>query len=189
VYYFRSSTDSGSPITFNGDVVRELATQFLALAQKHGATVPLMIAHRLMGQSLLYTGDVATGRTQYDQAITLYDPAEHRPLATRFGQDVGVAILCYRSFALWVLGYPEAARTDIDRAIKDAREIGHAATLTYTIAHALLPYIFSGDHATEKTPPAPAGNRSLNLHFKLKSPDQDPKCSDVIHPPAFAAIL
>ena len=29
-----------------------------------------------------------------DQAIALYDPAEHRPLATRFGQDVRVAILC-----------------------------------------------------------------------------------------------
>ena len=40
-------------VAFNGDVVRELATQFLALAQKQTATVPLMIGHRLMGQSLL----------------------------------------------------------------------------------------------------------------------------------------
>jgi predicted ATPase len=135
-------------VAFNGDVVRELAAQFLALAEKQAATVPLMIAHRLMGQSLLYTADVAQGRAQYDQAIALYDPPQHRPLATRFGQDVGVAILCYRSFALWLLGYPEAARTDIDRALKDAREIGHAATLMYAIAHAVLPYVFCGDHAT-----------------------------------------
>jgi predicted ATPase len=52
------------------------------------------------------------------------------------------------SFALWLLGYPEAARTDIDRALKDAREIGHAATLMYATAHALFPYIFCGDYAT-----------------------------------------
>jgi predicted ATPase len=134
-------------VGFNGEVVRELAVQFLALAQKHASTVPLMIGHRLMGQSLLYTGDVAEGRTQYDQAITLYDPAEHRPLATRFGQDIGVAILCYRSFALWLLGYPQAARRDIEHALKDAREIGHAATLMYAIGHAQLPYIHCGNYA------------------------------------------
>ena len=75
-------------VAFNGDVMRELAAQFLALAEKQGATVPLMIGHRLMGTSLLHTGDIAEGRAHYDQAIALYDPAEHRPLATRFGQDI-----------------------------------------------------------------------------------------------------
>ncbi|MBV8921456.1 adenylate/guanylate cyclase domain-containing protein [Bradyrhizobium sp.] len=135
-------------VAFDGDVVGELAAQFLALAEKQAATVPLMIGHRLMGQSLLFTGEVALGRAQYDQAIALYDPAEHRPLATRFGQDVGVAILCYRSLALWLLGYPDAALTDIERALKDAREIGHAATLMYAISHAQLPYTFRGDYGT-----------------------------------------
>ena len=52
-----------------------------------------MIGHRLMGMSLLYTGEIAQGRAHFDRAIALYDPAEHRPLATRFGQDVRVAIL------------------------------------------------------------------------------------------------
>ena len=46
-------------VAFNGDVMRELAAQFLALAEKQGATVPLMIGHRLMGMSLLCTGDIA----------------------------------------------------------------------------------------------------------------------------------
>jgi class 3 adenylate cyclase/predicted ATPase len=133
-------------VAFNGDVVRELAAQFLALAEKQAATVPLMIGHRLMGQSLLYTGDVAQGRAQYDQAIALYDPVEHRPLATRFGQDVRAAILCYRSVALWLLGYPDAALGDIERALKDAREIGHAATLMYVIGHASLPYLYCGKY-------------------------------------------
>ena len=45
-----------SYVAFNGDVMRELATQFLALAEKQGATVPLMIGHRLMGISLASTG-------------------------------------------------------------------------------------------------------------------------------------
>ncbi len=82
-------------VAFNGDACRDLAAQFLALAEKQRATAPLMIGHRLMGTSLLVTGDIAEGRAHLDQAIALYDPAEHRPLATRFGQDVAVTTLSF----------------------------------------------------------------------------------------------
>ena len=54
-------------VAFNGDAVRDLAAQFLALAEKQGATVPLMVGHRLMGDSLVLTGDIAEGRAHYDQ--------------------------------------------------------------------------------------------------------------------------
>ncbi len=133
---------------FNGDVMRELAAQFLALAEKQGATVPLMIGHRLMGMSLLNTGDIAEGRAHLDQALALYDPAEHRPLAERFGQDVAVAILSFRSTALWLLGYPEAALANTDQALKHAREIGQAATLMYALTATLITQIHCGNYAT-----------------------------------------
>jgi len=84
-------------VAFNGDAMRDFATQFLELAERQRATVPIMMGHRLMGTTLLTTGDIAAAREHLDQAILLYDPAEHRPLATRFGQDVGVSILSYRS--------------------------------------------------------------------------------------------
>ena len=48
-------------VAFNGDVMRELAVQFLALAEKQSATGPLMIGHRLMGLSLLQQGTSLTG--------------------------------------------------------------------------------------------------------------------------------
>jgi len=37
-----------------------------------------------------------------------------------------------------VLGYPRAATADADRALQDARELGHAATLMYALALATL---------------------------------------------------
>src|SRR6185312_15492049 len=49
-------------VAFNGDVMRELAVQFLALADKQKATGPLMMGHRLMGLSLLHTGNIVDGR-------------------------------------------------------------------------------------------------------------------------------
>ena len=133
---------------FNGDAMRELAAQFLALAEKQGTTVPLMIGHRLMGSSLMLTGDIAEGRAHYDQAIALYDPVAHRALAPRFAQDVRVAILSYRSLALWMIGRPEAALADAEYALKDAREIGHAATLMYALFHGPLTHILCGDYLT-----------------------------------------
>ena len=54
-----------SYVAFNGDAMRDLAAQFLALAEKRGGTVPLMMGHRLMGTSLLETGDIAQGREHY----------------------------------------------------------------------------------------------------------------------------
>ena len=134
-------------MAFNGDVCRDLATQFLALAEKQRATVPLMVGHRIMGISLVHAGDIAESRGHLDQAIALYDPAEHRPLATRFGQDVAVAILSSRSWALWSLGYPEAALRDADDALRNTREIGQAATLMYALFCASMPYTFCGNHA------------------------------------------
>ena len=84
---------------FNGDVVRALAVQFLALAEKQTASVPLVAAHRIMGNSLLFAGNIAEARAHYDRAIALYGGAEHRPLATQLG-DLGGAILSYRAWAL-----------------------------------------------------------------------------------------
>ena len=113
------------------------AAQFLALAEKQGATGPAHGRASPHGLSLLLTGDFAEGR-HTDQAIALYDPVEHRPLATRFGQDPRVATLSYRSLALWVLGYPEAALADAEHALREAREIGHAATLMHALDHACI---------------------------------------------------
>jgi predicted ATPase len=118
---------------FNGDVCRDLATQFLALAEKQAAPVPQMIGHRLMGTSLLCTGDIAEGRVHLDRAFALYDPVEHRPLATRFGVDIAVSALSYRSWTIWVLGYPEAALGDAANALNDAREISQAASLMFAL--------------------------------------------------------
>jgi hypothetical protein len=40
----------------------------------------------------------------------------------------------------WLLGYPEAALRDADDALRNAREIGQAATLMYALCIAAVPY-------------------------------------------------
>ena len=136
-----------SVVAFNGDMMRELAAQLLALAEKQGTTVSLMMTHRVLGTTLMYTGDIAESRAHYDQALPLYDPAAHRPLAMFFGVDIRVATLLFRSLALWMLGYPEAALADAQHALKDAREIGQAATLMLALYRANFAVGFCGNYA------------------------------------------
>ena len=136
----------------NGDPICDIANQFLALAEKQGAIAPLMIGHRMVGTSLLHIGCLTQARAHLDRAIGLYDPAAHRPLATRFGQDVLVITLLRRSMALWTLGYPDAAVADTDHALRDAREIGHAATLLVAFIAPIWTYPNCGNYAAAKGP-------------------------------------
>jgi predicted ATPase len=135
-------------IVFNGEALRELSVEILTLAEKQWTPAPLMIGHRLMAMSLLHTGDVAAAQAHFDRAVALYDPAAHRPLTTRFGQDARVAILAFRSLALWLLGYPKSALADCDQAVGYARELGLAATLMYGLGITRLQHTLCGNYVT-----------------------------------------
>jgi class 3 adenylate cyclase/predicted ATPase len=138
---------NASITAFNGDVARERAAQFLALAEKQGGKVPLMRGHVAMGVALVLTGNFAGAVVHEDQALALYDPAEHRPLAARFAQDPRVSALIYRSLALWALGYPEAALADTEQALSEARDIGLAGALMQAMSNICLTQVISGNYA------------------------------------------
>jgi predicted ATPase len=96
---------------------------------------------------LALTGDLVDGKEHYDRALAIYDPAEHRPLTTRSGRDIGVTLLSFRSSCVWQLGYPAASRNDAERAVKNAREMGHATTLMYALSRAATSHTFCGNYA------------------------------------------
>jgi class 3 adenylate cyclase/predicted ATPase len=135
-------------VAFNGNALLELASEFLAIAEKQNATAPLMIGHRLVGTSSVLTGKVVEGRAHLDHAIALYVPGEHRSLATRFASDTRINILASRSLALNVLGYRDAARADADYALEDAREFGHVPTMLVALFWGSLTHIQRRDHAS-----------------------------------------
>jgi predicted ATPase/class 3 adenylate cyclase len=134
-------------VAFDADVCGGLAEEFLGLAKKQGATIPLMLGHRVVGGALLFSGSAAEARGHFDEAIALYDPAQHGALATRFGQDTGVTVLIWRGLALWVLGHPEAGLADAERALRLARATGQAATVMFALANTSLTYISAGNYA------------------------------------------
>ena len=128
-------------VAFNGDALRELAARFLALAEKQRGIIPLIRGHRLMGVSLMWTGDIVEGRAHFDRAIALCDHAE-RPLVTRTGNDLWVYTLSDlrvytlsdRSMTLWTLGYPASALADVQRVAKEVGDLARVPSLAYALA-------------------------------------------------------
>ena len=102
------------------------------------------------GNALTLMGDFVDGKEHFDRALAIYDPVEHRSLTTRSGRDVGVTLLSVRSGCLWHLGYPAASRNEGARAVKEAREIGHAATLMYALRWAADFHVHCGDYAAAR---------------------------------------
>ena len=131
-------------VAFNGEVVRELAAQFLVLAERQGTTVPLMVGQGSWAASLLLTGMSRQGRTHVDRAIALYNTAEQRPLAARFGQDMGCQTYGIGRWRCGYLATPKPrSRTRTERS-NDAREIGPGATLMFALLHASLNHMLWG---------------------------------------------
>jgi tetratricopeptide (TPR) repeat protein len=132
---------------FDGDAARKLADEFLVLAEKRAMMLPLVIGHRMVAYTSLILGEFTVALSHYDQALALYDPAEHRAVATQFAYDARVATLVFRALVRWILGFSEAALADAGRAINDARETGLVGNLNYGLFSASYTYTFCGEYA------------------------------------------
>jgi hypothetical protein len=78
----------------------EHAKQCLAQAEALSASGPLLVAHRIVGTTYLVRGEFLTSQAHLDEAVKLYDPDRHRPLAPRFGQDIRASALVYRAWLM-----------------------------------------------------------------------------------------
>jgi class 3 adenylate cyclase/predicted ATPase len=139
-------------INFNGDVAQGLAERFIAIGEKDGTAVPRMVGHRTMASTLALKGHIVEAKAHFNEALALYRPAAHRRLMTRFGQDLRVTCLAFRSLVQWLLGYPEAALDDADCAMSEARQIEHAATLMFTLNFPVLVNTYCGNYHAASEP-------------------------------------
>ena len=65
--------------------------------------------------------------------MALYDARQHHALAFRYGIDLGVFFRSYAARPLWLLGFPDQARTSIREALTLARTLAHPFSLAYAL--------------------------------------------------------
>jgi predicted ATPase/DNA-binding SARP family transcriptional activator len=119
-------------------MARELGQEWLRLAQRQPDAAPLLMAHRVLGVSLLHLGELASARRHLEQSIALYEPQKHRSLAFLYGQDPGTASRILVAWTLWLLGYPGQTFNRSCEALALAQELSHPFSLAFALIHAAV---------------------------------------------------
>ena len=117
-----------------------LGEQLLRAAQSVQAPALLLEAHYALGDTLFWLGELLPARAHLEQSLALYNPQQHRALASLYGEDAGVFSLAYMSFLLWWLGSPQQAVQKSQEALTLAQEVSHMYSL------ALAPFYAAGVH-------------------------------------------
>ncbi|MBI3244942.1 MAG: AAA family ATPase [Deltaproteobacteria bacterium] len=117
------------------DTARTLAEQYLALAQRLQFPILLVWASYGIGETLLFSGEVASARVHLEQGIAAYDPEQVRAFFVRTAQDPGVACLSHAAAALWYLGFPDQAFERIRQAHTLAYSLAHPFSVAWTLCY------------------------------------------------------
>jgi predicted ATPase/class 3 adenylate cyclase len=133
---------TASYVAGNSHAALHQAKELLSVAQTQAETGPLVIGHGLVGCTLIMNADFTGALVQLRRAVSLYDPAGHRPLTFQFAQDIGVRAFCYLSIALWHCGYPDQATKAAGEALRYAKEAAHAHTLAYALYFSAMTALF-----------------------------------------------
>jgi class 3 adenylate cyclase/predicted ATPase len=113
----------------------EIAEQLLDMAQRGADPVDLMQAHRVIGHTLLWSGEFTPALVHFEQAIALYDSQRDRSLALSYGQEPGVLSRGFAAHVLWYLGYPDRALKTMGEALSQGREVAHPLSLAFALDH------------------------------------------------------
>jgi predicted ATPase len=119
---------------------RKLGEQLLAIAQRAQESALLVEAHRALGTTLLFLGELVPARQHLEAGMAHYDARQHRLLALRFGADPGVLCRLYAASTLWLLGYADQARRRLHEALALAQEAAHPFSLTFALSFAAQIY-------------------------------------------------
>jgi class 3 adenylate cyclase/predicted ATPase len=112
-----------------------LSREFLEAARTSDDDAALIVGLRIHAAGLFMRGDAEEARGLVREALPLYIPQRHRPLITRFAQDLRAQNLIYFALSQALLGSIDEARTLGDEAIAHARSVDHVNTLAYTLFH------------------------------------------------------
>lgn len=128
----------------NDDALR-MAEEFMSRASKLPDPVPVRVAHRVLGSTLLTIGDFQASVDQFDHAIALSSGEKKQPLYNLYMVEPQAASQLLQSWALWFLGYPDRALSRVSETLAFARNLGHPYTLAFACYMTSVVHLLRGD--------------------------------------------
>jgi predicted ATPase len=126
---------------------KQIASQFVELAEQRGESGPLVAALSVLGTTHTYMGSWPDGSANLEKCIALYDPERHAYLRFECGEDPCVQASVSSAMCLWNLGYPDRALAAMDGAIGLAERLRHANSQGYALSVLSMVYGFMEDPA------------------------------------------
>jgi predicted ATPase len=111
----------------------KFANDSLRLAQDENDPFYHVVAHRSLGSTKYYLGEIISAKSHFEQVLSIYDPHKHHAVAFLPGADIAVDSLSFLSVILWILGYPKKAVEKGNSSLALAQELSHP--LSIAMAH------------------------------------------------------
>lgn len=119
-----------------------LGEQLLAVAHRQNNLTLSLIAHGIVGGTLLWLGELIPAQKHFDQALALYKVEQHGGLAYHLGQDPGSWVPGFATANLWCRGYPDQALTLVQIVLSSAQIFSHPFSLAATLGYAAFVRLF-----------------------------------------------
>jgi predicted ATPase/DNA-binding winged helix-turn-helix (wHTH) protein len=120
-------------------VALAFAQRFRRLAAKQPDPADRLIADRMIGTVLHYTGNLTNARRHIEHMLDHYVDPLHRSHTIRFVWDQRVAGEMVLAAILWLQGFPDQAMRTAQRTIESARARDHTISLCYALSSAACP--------------------------------------------------
>ena len=124
-----------------------MADEFLSRSQALSDPVLLMVAHRVMGSTLLTVGDFQSSANHFEETIRLSTSKGKQSLYNLYMVEPQAASLLLLSWDLWFLGYPDQSLSRVSEALALAQDLGHPYTVAFAHYMTSVVHLLRGDAA------------------------------------------
>jgi class 3 adenylate cyclase len=122
------------------------ALQIVGVADRQDEPIYQIVGYRLLGTMQVLTGHHRKALDSFENAERYSDPVRQKQLAYRFAADPGLAVKCYKIWALLFLGLHDQVAQVSDQVRAELPGHGHAPTVAFcTFMTALFPELVLGD--------------------------------------------
>jgi class 3 adenylate cyclase/predicted ATPase len=125
-----------------------MANEFLSRSQASPTNVRLMVAHRIMGSTLLTIGDFPTARHHLEESIALSKIEGRQPVHDLYMVEPHVASLLLLSWDLWFLGYLDQSLARVSEALALAQDLAQPYSIAFAHYMTSVVHLLRGEPAS-----------------------------------------
>src|SRR5262245_44719418 len=128
------------------DEALRMADEFLSRSRALSDPIPTMVAHRVMGSTLLTIGEFKSSKRHFEETIRL-SISQKQSLYNLYMVEPQAASLLLLSWDLWFLGYPDQSLSRVSEALALAQDLGHPYTVAFAHYMTSVVHLLRGDAA------------------------------------------